>query len=72
MANASIINNVRLTKNSDWKTRFAKVCTEASALQIWDTINRDYVYGVPKHIGIFSMNTEFKQRKWGHEPWFAT
>lgn len=42
MANASIINNVRLIKDSDWKTWFAKVCTGASALQIWDIINPDY------------------------------
>lgn len=41
MANANIVNNIRLNKDSDWKAWFTKACTEASALRIWDIINPD-------------------------------
>lgn len=41
MANANIVNNIRLNKDSDWKACFTKACTEASALRIWDIINPD-------------------------------
>ena len=38
-ATSSIVNNVRLTKDSDWKAWFTKARTEATTLHIWDILN---------------------------------